>query len=69
MALKEELGIYEAWAQAGKSVAVATVFEVVGSAPRPEGARLLVSSDGDVKIDTGQSSVESPRSVLVQLTR
>ena len=59
MALKEELGIYEAWSEAGKSVAVATVVEVIGSAPRPEGARLLVSSDGDVSGSVSGGCVES----------
>ncbi len=34
------------WQAAGEQVAVATVIRVVGSAPRPVGARLLVSSSG-----------------------
>lgn len=59
MTVKEELEIYEAWSEAGKTVAVATVVEVIGSAPRPEGARLLVSSDGDVSGSVSGGCVES----------
>jgi xanthine dehydrogenase accessory factor len=59
MTLKEDLDTYEAWTKAGKTVAVATVVDVIGSAPRPEGARLLVSSDGDVSGSVSGGCVES----------
>jgi xanthine dehydrogenase accessory factor len=59
MALKEDMKIRRAWADAGKTVAVATVVDVIGSAPRPEGARLLVSSDGDVFGSVSGGCVES----------
>ena len=59
MTLKEDLDTYSAWVDAGKDVAVATVVDVIGSAPRPEGARLLVSSDGDVVGSVSGGCVES----------
>ena len=59
MTLKEDLDTYSTWVDAGKDVAVATVVDVIGSAPRPEGARLLVSSDGDVVGSVSGGCVES----------
>lgn len=35
----------EAWKRAGRGVAVATVIETWGSAPRPVGSQLVVDSD------------------------
>jgi xanthine/CO dehydrogenase XdhC/CoxF family maturation factor len=40
------LGKAEAWARAGKGVAVATVVETWGSAPRPVGSHLVIDEDG-----------------------
>jgi xanthine/CO dehydrogenase XdhC/CoxF family maturation factor len=37
----------EAWRRAGRSVAVATVTETWGSAPRPVGSHLVINQDGD----------------------
>ena len=59
MALKKDIEIRERLIGAGKRVAVATVVDVIGSAPRPEGARLLVSSDGDVFGSVSGGCVES----------
>ena len=40
------LGQAEAWANAGKGVALATVIETWGSAPRPVGSHLAITEDG-----------------------
>ena len=37
----------EAWKRAGRSVALATVVETWGSAPRPVGSHLVVDADGN----------------------
>ena len=37
----------EAWASAGRGVAVATVVETWGSAPRPVGSHLVIDADGN----------------------
>jgi xanthine/CO dehydrogenase XdhC/CoxF family maturation factor len=36
----------EAWRSEGKGVAIATVVETWGSAPRPTGANLVIDEDG-----------------------
>ena len=46
--MKEVLPEVEAWRAAGDRVAVATVVKVEGSAPRPVGAAMAVSSAGDL---------------------
>jgi xanthine/CO dehydrogenase XdhC/CoxF family maturation factor len=37
----------EAWRRAGRDVAVATVVETWGSAPRPVGSHLVIDGDGN----------------------
>jgi xanthine/CO dehydrogenase XdhC/CoxF family maturation factor len=37
----------EAWTKAGRKVAIATVVETWGSAPRPVGSHLVIDDDGN----------------------
>ena len=41
-----ELEVAESWMKAGKDVAVATVVETWGSAPRPVGSHLVIDENG-----------------------
>lgn len=40
------LSTAESWRRAGKGVAIATVVETWGSAPRPAGSHLVIAEDG-----------------------
>ena len=40
------LATAEAWRKAGRNVAIATVVETWGSAPRPAGSSLVINDDG-----------------------
>ncbi|QND47285.1 XdhC family protein [Rhizobium lusitanum] len=43
----DPLVIAEEWAAAGRSVALATVIDTWGSAPRPTGSHLVIDGDGN----------------------
>jgi xanthine/CO dehydrogenase XdhC/CoxF family maturation factor len=44
---RDPLVIAEGWINAGKQVAVATVVETWGSAPRPTGSHLVIDAEGN----------------------
>lgn len=62
--MRDVLGTIQQWRKDGKKVAMATVVTATGSAPRREGARLLVSDDGEMVGSVSGGCVESD--VLMQ---
>ena len=56
--VRDALNIAESWLKAGRSIALATVIETSGSAPRPVGSQLVIDSDGNFEGSVSGGCVE-----------
>lgn len=55
---RDPLAIAEGWLDEGRKVAVATVVETWGSAPRPVGSHLVIDADGNFQGSVSGGCVE-----------
>ena len=58
MAGQDVLATAEAWAKAGRKLALATVVETWGSAPRPTGSHLVIDAEGNFEGSVSGGCVE-----------
>ncbi|MFN3719422.1 MAG: XdhC family protein [Rhizobium rhizophilum] len=56
--LRDPLAIAESWFAEGRSVAIATVIETWGSAPRPVGSHLVIDGEGNFEGSVSGGCVE-----------
>lgn len=56
--VRDVLDIAEEWAREGRRLALATVVETWGSAPRPAGSHLVIDSDGNFEGSVSGGCVE-----------
>lgn len=55
---RDPLAIAEAWKMEGREVAIATVIETWGSAPRPTGSHLVIDAEGNFQGSVSGGCVE-----------
>ena len=56
--MRDPLVVAEDWMRAGKEIAIATVIETWGSAPRPIGSQLVIDADGNFEGSVSGGCVE-----------
>ena len=58
MVARDELEVAESWMREGRNLAIATVVETWGSAPRPVGSHLVIDADGNFEGSVSGGCVE-----------